>query len=441
LKSFVHLSFLLYCISYSFAISDGNKSSLLSDGNIEAFFPSLSEIFQNLDESAPSMSESEQLTKVTRSNKIIADASKGISVNFNVSGLSIHENRPGQSYDQSFRTLGSIYVKKPIYHWGGLKAKSRIADLKNEYAVHQTFVTRANLIIQIKSAFMEIVLLNFELELAKDALSICEQNEENLVKRKELGFATELMVSHATIEKLEQSIEIAEFNRRLITQKAFFKHDTGFYDKIVYDISEKFEIFYNEHEFGKGIPQLLGSISSQTVEELKSQINIEKENIKIADSNLKPKVNLVGGFYQDQIDLPNKADSVRRNNFLVGIEANWALWDSSYSKGMKSLALAKKRQFEIQLESNTKRLRLEMNSLQAQMFNLAKQIDLARQLVSAANNRFEKSQIEFDINQITHTTYLSSKLDLSKARLSLIQTVFAYFQLKEKYEFHLQYPK
>ncbi|MDG0964835.1 MAG: TolC family protein [Opitutales bacterium] len=441
MKSFVYLSFLLSGLSYSFAESESNKSLMLSNENIEVFFPSLSKIFLNLNESAPSISESEQFTKITRSNKIIAEASKGVSVNFNVSGLSIHENRPGQSYDQSFRTVGSIYVKKPVYHWGGLKAKSRIAELKDEYAVQQTIASKANLIMQIKSAFMDLVLLNFKLDLAKDALSICEENEEDLVKRKELGIATELMVSQATIEKLEQSIEIAEFNRLLITQKAFFKHDTGFYDKIVFDIPEKFETFYNKHEFGKGIPQLLGSISSQTVEELKSQINIEKENIKIADSNLKPKVNLVGGFYQDQIDLPNKAESVRRNNFLVGVEANWALWDSSHSKGMRSLALAKKRQFEIQLESNTKRLRLEMNGLQAQMFNLAKQIDLARQLVSTANNRFEKSQIEFDINQITHTIYFSSKLDLSKARLSLIQTVFAYFQVKEKYEFHLQYPK
>jgi outer membrane protein TolC len=82
-----------------------------------------------------------------------------------------------------------------------------------------------------------------------------------------------------------------------------------------------------------------------------------------------------------------------------------------------------------------------MNSLHAQMINLAKQIDIARQLVSTANNRFEKSQLEFDINQITYKSYFSSKLDLSEARLSLIQTVFAYFQVKEKYEFHLQYPK
>ena len=428
-------------ISYSLAVYGDRKKLFHSEEDIETYFPVLKVIFQSLDDNAPLISESKQLGKVANSNKMVAESAKGLSVNLNVSGYSIHENRPGQAYDQSYRTVGSIYVKKPIYHWGGLKAKSRIAELSAEYGVKKTNAIKSNLISQIKSEFMELVLLNFQLKLAKDALSLSEQNEEDLIKRKELGFATELMVSQATIEKLEQSIKIAEFNRLLISKKAYFKHDTGYYNEIVIDIPEKFESFYNKHEFGKRIPQLVGSISSENLEELKSQISIEKENVKIADSNLKPKVNLVGGFYQDQIDLPNKADSVRRNNLLIGVEANWALWDSSYTKGMKSLALAKKRQFEIQLESNTKRLRLEMNSLQAEMFNLAKQIDIARQLVSTANNRFEKSQLEFDINQITYGSYFSSKLDLSKARLSLIQTVFSYFQVKEKYEFHLQYPK
>jgi len=55
-----------------------------------------------------------------------------------------------------------------------------------------------------------------------------------------------------------------------------------------------------------------------------------------------------------------------------------------------------------------------MNSLQAQMFNLAKQIDIARQLVSTANNRFEKSQLEFDINQITYAAIFPQNLIFPK---------------------------
>jgi outer membrane protein TolC len=105
------------------------------------------------------------------------------------------------------------------------------------------------------------------------------------------------------------------------------------------------------------------------------------------------------------------------------------------------LALAKKLKFEIQLESNTKKLRLEMNSLRSELLNLAKQIEVSRQLVATSKNRFEKSQIEFDANRKTSTDYFASQLGLSVAKLSLIKSVFTYLQVKEKYDFHLKYPK
>ena len=444
LKSIFCISYILSflsCVTSICAINEKKKLFFNAEENIESYFPLLAEITDNLEQTAPSLKESRQIIKEANSQKIIADSSKGISVNMNLSGVSIHENRPGQSYYQSYRTVGSIYAKKPLYHWGALNAKSRVAELSEKYAIHQTTAAKENLIYQIKSEFMNLVFLNYEKNLAKETLSLNQQNEEDLLKRKELGMVTELEVNQATIKKLEQSIKIAEINRLLITKKAYFRFDTGYYNSFDLDISDKFERFYNEHDFGKNIPQIVGSLSSQNIEQLKNQIETENENIKVANSNLKPKVNLVGGFYQDQIDLPDNPDSVRRNNFLVGIEANWALWDSGHSKGLKSLALAKKLKFEIQLESNTKKLRLEMNSLRSELLNLAKQIEVSRQLVATSKNRFEKSQIEFDANRKTSTDYFASQLGLSVAKLSLIKSVFTYLQVKEKYDFHLKYPK
>ena len=444
LKSIICISYFLSFVShvtFTCAVNEKNNFFLNSEENIEYYFPLLAEITNNLEQTAPSLKESRQIIKEANSQKIIADSLKGISVNMNISGFSIHENRPGQSYYQSYRTVGSIYAKKPLYHWGALNAKSRVAELSEKYAIQQTSAVKENLIYQIKSEFMNLVFLNYEKSLANETLSLSQQNEEDLVKRKELGMVTELEVNQATIKRLEQSIKIAEINRVLITKTAYFRFDTGYFNSFDLDISDKFERFYNENDFGKNIPQIVGSLSSENIEKLKNQVETEKENIKIANSNLKPKVNLVGGFYQDQIDLPDNPDSVKRNNFLVGIEANWALWDSDHSKGLKSLAMAKKLKFEIQLESNIKKLRLEMNSLRSELLNLAMQIDVSRELVASSTNRFEKSQIEFDANRTTSTDYVASQLGLAKAKLNLIKSVFTYLQVKEKYDFHLKYPK
>ncbi|MBT3668423.1 MAG: TolC family protein [Opitutae bacterium] len=415
---------------------DGNKL----EEKIEFFFPVLNIITKELDGNAPIIKESNELINEADSKKIIADSAKGLSANLNIGSHSIHENRPGQSYYHSYRTIASIAARKPLYYWGALKAKSKIAELSKKFALQKTESIKTNLVIQIKSDFMDLLYLNYKLTLEKEALKFSEENEEKLIEKQKLGLGTELEISEATIRKLEQSILIEETERVLEIKKSYFQFDTGYYNSIILSIPKEFIQFCSNHEFGKNIPQLISSHSSKDIENLKTSIQSEKENIKIAEASLKPKINLIGGVYQDQIDLPDTPDSVRRNNFLVGIEANWNIWDSSRSKGEKSLALAQKRTFEIQLESSIRELRLKIKGRRSQLNNLSNQITLSKKLASTAKSRFKKSQIEFNENLITVNELHLSRLSLTEAELGLIKSVFKYFQLKLEYEMSIKFP-
>jgi outer membrane protein TolC len=125
----------------------------------------------------------------------------------------------------------------------------------------------------------------------------------------------------------------------------------------------------------------------------------------------------------------------------VGIEANWNLWDSSRSKGEKQLALARKRKFEIQLESSVRKLRSEITNLQSQLRSIIDQINLSRKLFLATKSQYGKSKIEFEQNQITSKDLLTSKINLIDAELGLTESVLTYFKIKLKYETHTQFQK
>ena len=434
------INFFTFFWSVSLLFSQNKVVDNLQQEKIEFFFPALEEIEQKLDLNAPSIKESKEILNEAVSRKTIANSAKGLSASLNIGSHSIHEDRPGQGYFQSYRTIASISVRKPIYHWGALKAKSRIAELTEKFAVQKSESIRSNLVFQMKSDFMQLLYLNYKLVLEKETLKFSEENEEKLIEKKELGLGTELEISEATVRKLEQSIIIAETERILQLEKSYFQFETGYYNALDLSIPEEFIQLCRNHEFGKNLPQLISSHSSEDIEKLKNLIKTEKEHIKIADASLKPKINLIGGVYQDQIDLPDNPDSIKRNNFLAGIEANWNLWDSSRSKGEKSLALSQKRTFEIQLESSIRELRLKINNHQSQLKNLANQIILSRKLTSTAKNRFKKSQIEFNENRITINDLLSSRLILTQAELGLFKSVFEYIQLKLEYEMIVKYP-
>ena len=418
------------------------KPRQLNDSfSLSRHFPQLIEITRGIEEKAPEIRSGKVNIAHTRANRTIVDSQKGLSANINLSGQSIHENRPGVSYAQTYRTVGSIFIKKPIYHWGILKSRSRIAKLDEDFAKQKLNIDRSNLVNLINSKFMDLILLSRSIILEKESLNLIRKIEEELIQKKEAGIITELKVSEQKILSIRKSIEIEELSRILNKNLSSFKFLTGYTKKINLSIPEEFINYCESYDFERKPLQVIGSQSSMEIEQLKTLIKAENENLFIASNAQKPKFNLVSGFYQDQIDLPNSPDSVRRNNFLVGVEANWNIWDSSKSKGERELALAKKRILEIELESNIKKLRLEIESLQTQLLNFAKQISLSKKLVEANKSRHEKSKIEFAQDQITSNDLLSSKISLTEAEVGLVKSIFNYLKASEEYKSHTHFKK
>ena len=438
--------FLLYLFNLLPAFISLAQEKKLSSENLNKiklsfYFPQLNDIIINLDDKAPGIRASKLDIERAKANQIVVDSEKGLSANFNLSGHSIHENRPGLSYSQTYRTVGSIFIKKPIYHWGVLNSKSRIAKLGEDFAKRKNKINRSNLISQINAEFMDLVLLSRSITLKEENLNLIEQIESELLKRKEVGISTELDVSKQTILKIQKSIEVEESKRILSRELTEFKFLTGYSKSIELSIPETFLEFCDNHNFNQDIPQIVGSHSSMEIEQLKTLIKTENEKYFVASNSKKPKINMVSGFYQDQIDLPNSPDSVRRNNFLIGVEANWNIWDSSRSKGQKELALAQKRQFEIELENSVQMLRLEIETLRTQLKNLFKQISLSKKLVLANRSLYEKSRIEFDEKQITSNDLLSSKINLIESEMGLINSVFTYLKVEDDYNSHIEFTK
>ena len=155
------------------------------------------------------------------------------------------------------------------------------------------------------------------------------------------------------------------------------------------------------------------------------EVENEKRRILIAESELKPKFNLIGGIYQDQVALADNRENLTRNNLLVGVEANWAIWDSEKSKGKKEVALAKKRRHELTIERLSRSLRIEMETLRASLVSAGRNIEMNRKLVKVAENRYGKSMIEFELNRIV-ISHFETRTSLDRSRLNLLLAVMNY---------------
>jgi outer membrane protein TolC len=404
----------------------------------ESFFPSLSAVLNSVEANAPILLQEREKVNEATANRMVADSKRGFRLSVGLNGHSLYEDRPNANYYQQYRYLASAYVRKPLYHWGALQAGSRMAELSESSSSASFSDFRRNFLDRIRVDYLELVLSTYEIELTRRSMELAESNLEGMKERMRLGLVTELSVSEAKIIVLQQRINFAEMKRKLARNTRIFMEDSGSVGGLDLTISDDFRDFAKTHRFGLNLPILASNTTSTALKNIDSAIEAENQRIIIAKSGLRPKLNLIGGFHQDKIDLADSRSSVDRNNFTIGLEANWALFDASQSRGEKRAAMARKRRYEIQLERETRHLQLEARSLREYLVTRAQTIDSSRQLLGASEDRFEKSRIEFDRNRITPDAFFSSRLALDQSRLSLIRTVVDYLNVRAQFNLHIE---
>ena len=400
----------------------------------EAFFPELAPVLSNLDEKAPYLIEQRELVRQAGSQRMIADSSRGFKFGVNAQVQSIHEDRPSQDFHHRYRALGSIYLTKPLYHWGALDAASKVAELSEKSSKIRHASLLRSYRSKVRSDYLDMIILRYEGELAETSYGLALENEQDLVRRQDLGHVSDLTVYEGTLARLKQSIKLSELRRKVYHQSRVFLMETGYSTKLTFAKTAAFTNFCENHSFSGSVPVLVSQLSSPEVESLRNEIEVETNKIKIAEADLKPKLNLIGSVYQDQVALASNRDTLTRNNLLVGVEAKWDVWDSSLSRGKKEAARSRKRMNELSLQRSSARLRLAIEDLRNQMVGLEGEINANRQLVKVAGNRYDKSLIEFRQNRITPTLHFESRLTLDESKLDLAKSVSRYLKLRDLYD-------
>ena len=400
----------------------------------EFFFEELVQVLEKLNDRSPVLKSKEFDLDIAQANQVIAKSEQGFKFGLKVSGQSIHEDRPSEDFYHRYRTFNQAYLTKPIFHWGALKAREQIAKLNISWAEDSFTVQRRTLAGEVRGVFLKLIALNYRSQMAIEQLRIATQYVETIEKRLELNLSTPLALEEARVEQLNREISIAELRTSLERTKAYFVSLSGYDEPLSLKVTKVFWEFSKSHNFNQEFPILIGSLSNIEVERLQTQVKIEDEHIKIAEAELKPKINLTGAYFQDQVDLAEGRSSLDRNNFLVGLEASWSIWDSHKSTGQKKIALAKKLKLENTIETQNRELRDKVRSVVSELKSLKERIMLGRKLISVAENRLEKSKIELQMDRISPADHFSARVALDQSQLENLEAVCQFMVLLDQYE-------
>ena len=155
-------------------------------------------------------------------------------------------------------------------------------------------------------------------------------------------------------------------------------------------------------------------------------LEIEKLNWKILRQRTRPKVDLVLGVFQDQVDAASTDQFINRFNYIAGFQVNWNIFDGFETRGMLTSSRARQRLYELQLEQAEIALAQEGRLFLREILFLERQMATRQKKLSLLNQQLALKERQVDEGLIPANELLRETIDFETANIALTQTKVNY---------------
>ncbi len=265
--------------------------------------------------------------------------------------------------DLNDRAFYSVTLTQPVYHWGALESQKRIGELGYDIIKLGSLATFRSLLLKIRSSYLDLLVKKLEIEQHEVQYDRMKANLEYQRERQDA-------VSLVAIENMEielSQMEINQMDRRSSFEDNLFALvsisgvDTEFLEsKLVGGVPE-FDPISDER-----MDEIISSYQSRlehhpAIEQKMKDLEVAEHEYRIADSRLKPKLNLTSGLTQFNLD----DRGVRRDEELAyaGLEVRWNIFDGNETEGHRKVAFSNLKQAELNTSITRDRLENELKRL------------------------------------------------------------------------------
>lgn len=396
----------------------------------EDFFLELRGMLLQALDRAPDM-EAENLSLEEARGNLRAALSQGLPrVRLDTRFLYQYEERldaENDDYDQSdVVATANLQVTQPIYHWGAISASRRIGELDFDRALEDRLGVGSRVAFEVRNRYLDYLLANYRLILAQENNAVADR----LVRQQEELAAAGRVAEQTVLETRLAAQRITEslvFARKDVAAlEVFLSRATGVTPTPPTALPEPIELAQlSESALGRaaaGIPADNPSLSN-----MRLALEQEQERFRMIRAETRPKINLVAGIFQDQVDdirTNFSIATVPRINFYAGVQVSWNIFDGWQTEGLKMASLARQRMGQARLAQEEERLAREVDRLVTEIRFSAEQQETRDRRAELLTQRLALMEEQAAQQRVALNTVLRERNEVEQARLDAIAVRF-----------------
>lgn len=339
------------------------------------------------------------------------------------SGVDTGASGVGGTFTRKDRPEAKLTLKQPIF--AGLKEFYAMSALKSE-SKKETFLLQhlSKILFQeVANSFYKILELEKEIKNVQTALSLTQTRIKELSERVRLGKSrtSELLSVESEEATLASTIE------RLKGEISLAKEEFSFLLGVPLETTELLDEL--KFEQVESLAELLKKVSSKTeIKALEEELKSKKSQMKLAQGNFYPTLNLLGNYYTKRVGFQEQID------WDALFTLDFPIFQGGSNLADLRLAASQTKQVELELKKLYRKQESEIKKAYLVFHTSLAQSKTLEEALKKANESYELHIKEYRLGLVNNLEVLQAihALEDAQHRLdrTLIQTKLNYLQLK-----------
>ncbi|MCC5835403.1 MAG: TolC family protein [Opitutales bacterium] len=391
----------------------------------EDHLPELAEILSRAGD-MPRGQSLEQAADEVEAQRIIGRSHRLPRVHASTEGVIRYEVREDIEDRFRFVARSHVHATQPIWHWGSLEQREAIHGLYGRLIELEAWERSQGFLTELRehwlywfmtrayhdSTLKQIERIEHRIETEERLLERGESSEERLLD-------LQLELAELSDEKLRQEADLGGYERRFAAwlggtvegPPLESTRDTLLALEFSDRRSPQNEFWPEAH------PQH---------ERKEWQLEQQQRELAIAQKATWPKLDIVGGVSQDELEALDRAGSVLRWNAYVGLRVDWPIFDGRRSKGEQLRLRSQIRRTRDELERVEADLEQTRERLQAEVELHQRQVQTRQLRLRLAERRLDLAKsAELDVT-VSADERFTREAEVSNQRLRILESTVAY---------------
>ncbi len=351
-----------------------------------------------------------------------ARAGKGVSLGYTHSD-SRYNTPPTRSWPEYVYTTAfdnEISLSVPVYSGGKLESQISQAELNLKVADLNIEATRQQLKLDVTTYYYNVLQCRNELKVSQETVGDLAAHLKNVQAQYDVGIVakSDLLSSEVQLANAQDSLIKAENQYEL----AVATLNNAIRLPLDSELILKEDLSYEKYDVTLAACSRQALASRPEIAQYQTNIAIAREDVKIAQSGLKPSVTFAAAqdWYDDQLP------GAKNSNWLVSLTLSMNVFDAGLTHAQISQAqysLAKARE---QARQNQDAILLEVREDYLSMREAEKRIETSRVAVNKAAEDVKIAEVRYNAGIGTNLDVIDAVLALNEAKMNYFEALYDY---------------